>query len=586
MQREPNPYAQQPAYTVTQTMAISVPSTVAEDVLDGEDMGGGESNIDSSTLVALQSDMVELKSDVADLSSQLNTVNDDVQQLTSQCIELKETTVAADYKGNAKSDLTLTINGSNGSLYLSAKDANNSITQLDRYALQVTLADLYDEDARYAFVNGVLSKSTNEGVSWDPISSSSSGSNNQVLSINGLDALSFSCNYDTRGTIIVQGSTTDASGLAYYPLATSSFANADSIACQMKPVSNGIAYSNDYGNTWTTITATSGSGSGSDSGSDSGSSSNIELKDPLSSLQVTGLSDYTLLLQAAYKDDPSTLGYCTLAVKGIANFDNPTCQLRVTSSGDIQTTTDGGSTWNPLGGYMELPAISLSDNSLNELMIAGMYTTGDQDVLAMRACGGSNTSLLSYYSLAAPAVFFIDDPDGNPKYAMRPTVHGVEWSNDAGQTWKVISPSDSSSGDSSSPIEGLTLVTTTAVEHNDALNLYKADEYEVVRFTNGVNSTNLDYHLQTTLCAVGIHETPFKDIDVATRTRLALVEGVMQASQPKLKYTYDGGDTWYDFNFQLDDSTGNLEIGDYTISVSNMAWLSDNASNLAALLNS
>ena len=32
MKREPNPYAQQRTYTVTETMAISVPSVVAEDV--------------------------------------------------------------------------------------------------------------------------------------------------------------------------------------------------------------------------------------------------------------------------------------------------------------------------------------------------------------------------------------------------------------------------------------------------------------------------------------------------------------------------------------------------------------------------
>ena len=40
MKREPNPYAQQRTYTVTETMAISVPSVVAEDVLNGTDVGG------------------------------------------------------------------------------------------------------------------------------------------------------------------------------------------------------------------------------------------------------------------------------------------------------------------------------------------------------------------------------------------------------------------------------------------------------------------------------------------------------------------------------------------------------------------
>lgn len=545
MQREPNPYAQQSTYTVTQTMAISVPSAVAEDVLDGED--GGMNEVDNAAMQELQSDMVELKSDVADLSSQLNTVNDDVQQLTSQCIELKETTVAANYKGNAKGDLTLTINGSNGSLYLSAKDAYNSITQLDRYALQVALADLYDEDARYTFVNGVLSKSTNEGVSWDPISSSSSGSNNQALSINGLDALSFSCNYDTRGTIVVQGSTTDASGLAYYPLATSSFANVDTIACRMKPVSNGIAYSNDYGNTWTTITATSGS--------DSGSSSNIELKDPLSSLQVTGLSDYTLLLQAAYKDDPSALGYCTLVVNGIANVDNSTCRLRVTSSGTIQTSTNAGSTWTTITSSESL----VLAGALNKVyMNAETHSDYTQTVIELAASVGSTSSTSQQYALAVPAIA----NSASPSVQMRPTSSGIETSLDYGKTWKLLSASSGDSAGSGS---------------NSGSGVYFSNSYDSV-FT----SAYINYNGANASISLNGPNHGSGQLYPLCNALADMAHPSQYGTQLAL---YNGAICLGDSNEWRQISSADLSDAE-SLSMSNMIWLSDNASKLAALLNS
>ena len=171
MKREPNPYAQQRTYTVTQTMAISVPSVVAEDVLDGIDMPSTSVDPAINGRIDAISGVVELMGTridgVSDMTSLLNDRIDDVSDMTS-LLNDRIDDVSADLSGriDAVSEvLALHGSGSSGPIStlsgFSGSDAHyNQSTGLD-YKLGLGLT--YDTHQAYLIVkNG-------DSADWQPL---------------------------------------------------------------------------------------------------------------------------------------------------------------------------------------------------------------------------------------------------------------------------------------------------------------------------------------------------------------------------------------------------------------------------------
>lgn len=610
MTREPNSYAQQRTYTVTQTMAISVPSVVAEDVLDGED-GGGMSAADSAVLYELQSGMVELKSNIVELKTDIETVESNVDQLLHTTIPTINANIT---KAFAQADFALSTTLHKSSVeWLTTPDYETSKLQIvpgsELKALQLTTvsgtATVHDlvkslvpnielensisslqfsdgnssylmpkvaytdnpSDLQYCILvvdsianaeapacqlrvttTGGIQTTTTGGRTW--VDFTGEGYSDITLS-GGLQSLEFSYNYDTHGAIIVQGRT-DASGLSYYPLATDAFANANAIACQMKPVSNGIAYSNDYGSTWTTITVSSGADSESGSGT-----SNITLSGKLQKVNFSGdtYGNNIIAIAGNFNGAGTELYYYALAASAFANVDYPECQLKVEGSG-LLYTTNGGQTWTAVGDNN-----SSSDAVLTLSGFAGTFKDYDATVLD--------------YKLGLDL-----DPSTQQAYLIV--------KNGAAASWQPLTlGSDSSSG---STVSDSAVKLTGYI--NGESNLVTDLDYQLCLGKD--TNSNLPYILVSN--TEGNSWTTL--IKASDREYLDAIRPITQlisdpygspifagSSRNTYQLIADNADLFGNRYLKLNESKADqLDTSAGSMSLSNMVWLSANASRLAELL--
>ena len=552
MTREPNPYAQQRTYTVTQTMAISVPSVVAEDVLDGED-GGGMSAADSAVLYELQSDMVELKSDVATLETNVNNLT----QITIPSISANV--------GTLETKVSTLIYDTVPSISIDVATLETNVNNLTQITIPSIRSDVTAarQKADLAFQKSQVTWLTTPDYTTSKL---------QITSGVGLKALSLTTNGGTS---------------TMYDLVMAA--------------------------------------------------SNVTLDDPLSSLQFSGSNGSWLLPQVAYNDNPSDLQYCILAVDSIANAEAPACRLRVTTTGGIQTTTTGGRTWVDFtgGGHSD---ITLSGD-LKKVNFSGSQQSNVIDISGN--FNGADTELY-YYALAASAFANVDYPDCQLKVEGS----GLLYTTNGGQTWTAVGDNNSSS-DAVLTLSGFAGTykdyDATVLDYKLGLDLDPSTQQAYLIVKNGAAAswqpltlgsdsssgstvsdsaakltgyingeynlvTDLDYQLclgkttNSNLPYILVSNTAGNSwttlIEASDREYLDAIRPITRlisdpygspiftgSSQNTYRLIADNADLFGDRYLKLNESKADqLDTSAGSMSLSNMVWLSANASRLAELL--
>ena len=634
MTREPNPYAQQRTYTVTQTMAISVPSVVAEDVLDGED-GGGMSAADSAVLYDLQSDMVELKSDVATLETnvtgltlQLRAVDDDVSGLDYDVTDLIYSTIptintvvaetraqansaynlasqksqvgwltTADYttsklrvtSGSGLKALQLTTEGQTATVFdlvtQIAGDGDSSSSEATSYPgglqqtqnktgadaagaviFKPTTSNLYYElgaalrdinggnaGFRVSSVNGkaVLQTRDSYNATWTDFTGASNEESQSIV-LDGITLVNIRGAKTAASSPIISLRATDASDssdLIYYNLAAPAVARVESdgssLYYMMRPGDAGIEWSGDGGATWSTF-----------SGGDT-VASDITLSGTLKKVNFSGnaYGNSIIAIAGNFNGAGTELYYYALAASAFANVDYPDCQLKVEGSG-LLYTTNGGQTWTAVGDNN-----SSSDAVLTLSGFAGTYKDYDATVLD--------------YKLGLDL-----DPSTQQAYLIV--------KNGAAASWQPLTlGSDSSSGstvsDSAAKLIGYI---------NGESNLVTDLDYQLCLGKD--TNSNLPYILVSN--TEGNSWTTL--IKASDREYLDAIRPITQlisdpygspifagSSQNTYQLIADNADLFGNRYLKLNESKADqLDTSAGSMSLSNMVWLSANASRLAELL--
>lgn len=690
MQREPNPYAQSPAYTVTQIMAISAPSVVVEDVLDGEDMGGGGSSIDSSTLVALQSDMVELKSDVTTLETNVSNLTqntipainasaataqqkaDSAYNLASQKSQVTWLTTP-DYKtsklqitsGSGLKALQLTTEGQTATVYdlvvretgsdsgdgvagylISKNDSDSAIVALtiasapahvtwgianpsnsNAYIVSgikllttnaigtyshvgsTTSVDSLNGSIVPKYANGQLSwcYSDDGGGSWTDLSKESSS---DVTLSHSLKKLNFSGDWDYKA-IFISGSFNGETGLYYYALAAEAFVNAEYPAYQLKAGKNGILYTTNGGTTWTTV---SGGGAGSGSTSNTvtfgpfGASDQYEL-----SLALGQTDTYSAIVElrdttndysgaaalGAYLTSPNSNAYIDgvlMAVSGMGTLVFKHHDETVTYDLNNLGGTGSGesSTSSALATYINNNAnspISSYDVAGDLKVLRGSGRKDDTSGVVTLYLDDDNNNYISGVNVLLNAALTAGRKVNNDRYlygGIRPVISEDEqtlsWEyrrlDRSGGWTPVATDVDTTEYKLAGYIDSTNNVITD-LDYQLCLGRDSSSDlpYIIVTGTNGNSWTPLIYAsdrpyldaLGPITHLINAQDALFQGSSEMTYRLIGATNGAVSTSR-YLEFS----DTIAD---QLNTTAGSL-------SLSNMVWLSANASKLAALLNS
>ena len=348
MKREPNPYASNPILTVTNTMSISVPSMVAEDVIDGS--ADKIVGVDPAALDAIKETIQEVsivaalaRSEAGDLQGTVESIKDDIDSTSRLAYGIQ----AGYTKHPSNAKLTVDTSDLTGLAYFRLTGNGHDVA--------VSTQDLQN------LVDG------NVG---------SGGSGAGVVTLGpDVNSASLSVEGDTMVFGVSSGGGTSGTNLGYYKIAATGFVHAYNPKLQMRLQSNSsgqvsLKLTSDNGGTWHSITP--GGSSGSTSNPDTefvhGSISYydpalvFESENSSSWSHINNSRDYrssagVAILLGDAPNNNSNLVY-PLITPGIINAANRNCRLTwvdTTNKGggsaiwDLQYTTDGGRNWNSLG---------------------------------------------------------------------------------------------------------------------------------------------------------------------------------------------------------------------------------------------
>lgn len=406
MKREPNPYASNPILTVTNTMSISVPSMVAEDVIDGdadkvtgvdpavleeikEDIKAISDEIDSTSRLAYglkgySNDGGELYVDVNSTGmlylrmskngEHADVTMDELNQLVHGLKLNGSGTVR--YTGNLYSHLELTIDQNGHDLAFRdpyGRPFNSLVTRQIYDEVSGCCLSIYEDSNELKYYNGsktitIVDKNGNisgGGGSSSSGSSSDSSSGGPYVTYENLAQAQIRFDSNYGGVVAIQAADKEVNtGLAYYKIAAKGFVSSDWPNAQLRLYGGAntveLQLSSDSGRTWRSITS-----GGSDSTSSSGSSSDADILWSVGKA-VYDLSEITgnTFRYAGYED--SDLQYKVvvpqlndgsgdvypIAVPGLVNPFSPGYGLfwrRNASSGyELCITDDAGYNWQPL----------------------------------------------------------------------------------------------------------------------------------------------------------------------------------------------------------------------------------------------
>lgn len=302
MKREPNPYANNPVLTVTNTMSISVPSMVVEDVLDGS--ADKIAGVDPAVLD-------EIKEDIKEVSN--------VAELALHGVEaLQDTVETIRYDMDNTSRLAYGLQGmrnKGGELYVDAKDGSGLVylrVSGNGKHVEVTVDDLQN------LIDGSIGGGTSAVKSItlaSDVSKAELGFDGDTIAI-GVNPL---------------GATTE---LAYYKIAAHGFVQAYNPEVQLRLQGGNsevlaLQLTDDGGSTWHDIIPGGSTSEGSTSG---GSSSGPSLAVD-ETVRYTGNQYPYLALHLSNSGDlsftrPDGVPIDSISAKAIANVDTD-CYLTV-----------------------------------------------------------------------------------------------------------------------------------------------------------------------------------------------------------------------------------------------------------------
>lgn len=560
MKREPNPYAQQRTYTVTQTMAISVPSVVAEDVLDGED--GGMNAADSSALQELQSDVVELKSDVATLETNVNNLTQTtIPSVRSDVgtLETKVSTLIYDTVPSISADVATLETDVSNLIYSTIPTINTVVAET---RAQANLASQKSQVAWLTTKDGTTSKL-------------------QITSGSGLKALQLTTKGQTATIHDLVVSAAKSLSSSESALTLSGFAGTykdyNSTVLDYKLgldfdfdtkqayliVKNGIAEN------WQPYQLES----------DSSGSSDVTVTEDLKKLDFKGDGTSKVIAIRGNFNGETSLYYYALAASAFANVEHPECQFKVSDTGLLYTTTDGGNTWTAVGSSDSTSENYIKFSGENSFAEVVVRNVGDSFAFMARM---PEYSSLAYYSLAAPSFYcgnardfefrIVDVSDGN-------NIPGLQMRSRS-SNWVTVTGDNNSSSGSTLTLAGFAGTyenyDTTVLDYKLGLDLDLNTQQAYLIVKNGAarNWQPLVQSMSSSdrqrLDAIDASQSPPTFLGPSQNTYQLMGAGSSVGSYLEFSRTSAG---------QLDTSAG-------SISLSNMVWLSANASNLAALLNS